>query len=52
MNVSKGFIDDLKPLVYKDKLTNAVIKRAFEHYFNGINVVEAIEKAIEDFEKI
>lgn len=38
-------------MVDKDKLTNAVIKRAVEYYFNGINVVEAIEKAIEDCER-
>ena len=35
-------------MIDKEKLTNEVIKRAVEYYFNGINVVEAIEKAIED----
>ncbi len=33
-------------MIDKEKLTNAVIKRAVKYYFNGINVVEAID----DFE--
>ncbi|WP_279323377.1 hypothetical protein [Clostridium celatum] len=35
-------------MIDKEKLTNEVIKRAVEYYFNGINVLEAIENAIGD----